>query len=479
MARLRMLIQALILTAASCGAVVADVPDSPFTSLGRGFVDGVNAGSAQIRVKLTREIYSAASLEQIGEARLIELFVRLRAEMGELRFHHVEPTGKYLHVFAQSLKDSQWHDFQFEMAPEVPPRLSKIFFIAEVAEPVYLPNGDIDHPHTLDWLNQYIDTLAAENDFAGAILLARGGGIFFERYVGFADLERTRRIGPDTRMNLGSGNKMFTALAAMQLRDQGRLALTDTLARFFPDYPNQAFIATATVGQLLSHTSGLGDFFDRMDEIAKRRIDRLEQMLPYVYDDSIAFTPGTGFQYSNCGFILAGLLVEKLSGKDYFEYVRQNICLPLGLSNTDSYEMTGSDRTLADPLARSDSGWVRAAHGRRGSSAGGGFSTPRDIFEFARGLKAGTIVSQSTLDEMTQPHNAGLEDSYPYGYGFGLTMRRGKLESYGHGGQAPGVNFEFKYFPAEDLTLVIFCNQDNGAFDDLRKNVTKLITGDR
>jgi hypothetical protein len=101
------------------------------------------------------------------------------------------------------------------------------------------------------------------------------------------------------------------------------------------------------------------------------------------------------------------------------------------------------------------------------------------MLKFARGLKAGTILTAATLSEMTQPRNVGLEDSYPYGYGFGLSLRRGKLESFGHGGQASGVNFEFKYFSAEDLTLVIFCNQDNGAFDDLRKNVTKLITGDR
>jgi CubicO group peptidase (beta-lactamase class C family) len=272
---------------------------------------------------------------------------------------------------------------------------------------------------------------------------------------------------------------MFTALAVMQLRDHGKIRLTDTLVRYFPDIPEYTFLATATVGQLLSHTSGLGDYLDDKYREVWDSISSLKQVIPFVYDDSISFRPGTGFQYSNSGFILAGLIVETVSGGDYFDYIRTHVYQPLGMTQTDSYEMHDADTSLAERLRRSDTGWLRAPHGLRGTSAGGGFSTPRDMLKFALGLKAGRILSLASLNEMTRPKNSKFDSAYPYGSGFELTFRHNKLESFGHGGQAPGVNFDFRYFPDEELTMVVFCNQDNGAFDDLRRNVTRLITGNR
>ncbi|MBK7670272.1 MAG: serine hydrolase [bacterium] len=94
-------------------------------------------------------------------------------------------------------------------------------------------------------------------------------------------------------------------------------------------------------------------------------------------------------------------------------------------------------------------------------------------------MHQGTTLSLASLEEMTVPRNLDLEPAYPYGYGFGLALRRGRVISYGHAGQAPGINFEARYYPDDGITMVIFCNQDNGAYDDLRKNIDKLITGDR
>lgn len=265
----------------------------------------------------------------------------------------------------------------------------------------------------------------------------------------------------------------------MKLRDAGKLQLTDTLIKYFPDFPNQEFVRTATVGQLLSHRSGLGDFFGADYEKFWDSITEIEQMLPFVYDDTLAFHPGTGFQYSNSGFILAGLIVEKASGMNYFDYIRKSIYMPLGMRNTDSYLRSDTGIALAEPLVRSDTEWKRARQGRRGSSAGGGYSTARDMLIFARGLTRGEIVDGAALAIMTTPKNAGLDDSYPYGYGFTLNVKGQRVISYGHGGIAPGVNFELQYFQAEDITMILFSNQDNGAYDDLRKNIIKLITGDR
>ncbi|MDX9857930.1 MAG: serine hydrolase domain-containing protein [candidate division Zixibacteria bacterium] len=228
-----------------------------------------------------------------------------------------------------------------------------------------------------------------------------------------------------------------------------------------------------------SHTAGLGDYWTDTYERAWDSISQVEQMMPFVHVDTPTFAPGTKFQYSNSGFILAGAIIQKMASADYFDYVREHIYRPLGMTETDSYLKLSSDTTLAEPLSKGKTGWVEASHGLRGSSAGGGYSTPRDMLRFMRGLKNGTVLKESSVAEMITPKNSGLEDKFPYGYGFTLGLKGQRVVSYGHGGQAPGINFEARYFPEVDVTFIIFSNQDSGAYDDLKKNIEKLITGDR
>jgi CubicO group peptidase (beta-lactamase class C family) len=465
-----------ILTRSQTGAANDDLQTD---SLGRAFVAGVNSTSPEERRNIVKRIYAQTTVTELGEDRLTGLFRQMFDNYGKLTYHHTEIIGSSLHVFARAETNNQWHDFQFRLNSGNQLRLRQLAFIADVAEPVYLPNGGITSPFTLQWLNNYIDKLVQENDLAASVLIAKGDSIIFERYVGYADAARKRRIGPSTRMNLGSGNKIFTAISVMQLRDEGKLKLTDTLYQYFPDFPDKRFAASATIQNLLTHTSGLRDYWDNNYEKKWGHVTKLEQVLPFVYDDSIAFVPGTQFQYSNSGFIMAGLIVEKVSGEDYFDYVREHIFKPFGMSNTDSFDMDNGDTTLADGLSKSDSGWTNARHGRRGTSAGGGFSTPRDMLKFSRGLNEGNVLAPSTLKEMTEVRTGDLKSPFPYGYGLMLNLKDTRLRSFGHEGIAPGVNFAFQYYPAQDLTFVIFCNQDNGAYDDLRKNITKLITGDR
>lgn len=451
---------------------------SELNKLGSIFVESVNQPRGSQRDSLLRLLHTsekvASNLGKINDA-----FDRYHATYAPLALHHCERTGKYLHLFAMSEKDEQWRDFQFLLSETSPIRMEHLVFIAEVTEPVYLPNGSIDQEPTLQWLRQYIATLVSENDLSAAILIAKGSQIIFEQNVGFADAKKQRPIGPTTQFCLASGNKMFTALSVMKLRDQKKLSLSDPLIRYFPDYPDKSFAEAATAGQLISHTSGLGDFFGESYFDAMDTIVQLNHMLPFVLDDSIAFKPGTQFQYSNSGFILAGLVIEQVSGQNYYDYVRDQIYRPSGMihSNTDAWHDSMTIRAI--PLKRDGSGWTPSPIGKRGSSAGGGFSTTREILLFSRALAEGKIVSPATLKEMTTPKNLGMEDRFPYGYGFELAISNNRLVSYGHGGIADGVNFEFRCFPADDLTLVIFSNQNNGAYDDLKKNTIKLITGDR
>lgn len=149
------------------------------------------------------------------------------------------------------------------------------------------------------------------------------------------------------------------------------------------------------------------------------------------------------------------------------------------MRDTGLFPFDDRDPSQAQRLARDEKrAWRTAAHGYRGSSAGGGLSTSADMLRFARGLVGHRIVSARMLDDMTTSKTSGLPGSpMAYGYGFILTQR--PVRSFGHGGIASGVNFEFRYFPESDITVIAFSNQDNGAYDDLRRNTIKLITGER
>lgn len=488
--RQRLLDGLFLLLAALLSFSPASASDAriPAETYGRRFVEAVNSGDADTRLAGVREVFCRATLEERGEASLADGLARLGADYGHLEFHHAEVSEfrlgdsvrRSLHVFARSAKRDQWLDLQFHLEPDPPHRILQLVFIADVAEPVFLPPGGLNDPVTLDWLNDYVDRLAEDEDLSGAILVAAGDRPVFERYFGYADPERSVPCSAKTRFNLGSGNKMFTALGVALLVEDGLLELETPLEKFFPDLGDAAWRGEATVENLLSHTSGVAEYWTDETDLALTRTTTLGEIYPFVRQAGIEFEPGTQCTYSNSNFILAGLIIEQVSGGDYFDFIRSRIYAPAEMKDTDSYRTDGSVQNLAVPLTGEPRDWRLARRGRRGSSAGGGYSTARDILRFSRALVEGKIVPPAVLREMTRSHTEGIpEAQMDYGLGFIRERSADGVPSFGHGGIASGVNFEYRYFPRSDITLVAFSNQDNGAYDSLRKTVTKLITGER
>jgi CubicO group peptidase (beta-lactamase class C family) len=174
-----------------------------------------------------------------------------------------------------------------------------------------------------------------------------------------------------------------------------------------------------------------------------------------------------------------GAIIEKVTGKDYFAFVKENILDKAGMNYSGYFNK--ETKNVVSPLIRSDKkdNWVEVERGKgKGSSAGGSYSNVSDMLKFSNALRSGLIVSKETLKNMISIKNNNMVATEDYGYGFIIQKFDNEL-SYGHGGTAKGVNFEFRYFPNSDITLVIFSNQDNGAYDDLKRNTIKLITGER
>jgi len=452
------------------------------------FVAALQVASASEREAIVQQIFSEEALVNPGKEKLVGFVNRMQQNFSPLEYHHSEVAttelspgniSRVLHIYLRKKGNVMWSDLQMYLDAAPPHKIKSVVFIAEVAEPVSLPNGDITQKPTLDWLNQYVQKLVKENDLYGSAFIAQGDKVLFEQYFGYADAAKTKPVNPQTLFNLGSGNKMFTALAIVKLQEQGKLQFSDPLTRWFPDFPDPEKAKKVTIHHLLSHTSGIGEFWTPVTEAEMRQCTTWQQLMGIIYRIGFQFEPGTEARYSNSNFILLGAILEKVSGRDYFDFIADFIYESAGMQQSGSFEYDLAARSIAMPLSRDEKeGWKEAKHGKRGSPTGGGYSNARDLLLFAKGLKNNAFVSAQSLKTMTADKTSGLKEAFPYGYGF-IPQKNGGMFSYGHGGIAPGVNLEFRYFPADDITLVVFCNQDNGAFDDLKKNMIRLITGER
>ncbi len=204
-------------------------------------------------------------------------------------------------------------------------------------------------------------------------------------------------------------------------------------------------------------TSGMGDMFTpAFEEADPNSIRSLDDYLDKFEADSLLFEPGEKFGYSNAGYIVLGLIIEAVTGKDYYEYVQQNLFEPLGMNNTGWYHGDSLYETVATAYYDQDSlgNWSENPYlVMKGSSAGGGYSTVNDLLIFARALVNGKVVSQSTFEEMKK-------DRFENGYGYGLSLRNlnGQFV-FGHNGGFPGVSGEVDIFPEKDLYAISLSNR--------------------
>lgn len=251
-------------------------------------------------------------------------------------------------------------------------------------------------------LSSSLDTLSRGGRFAGVAVLAKGDRVVFQRAYGMADRTTNRPNNLETGFNLGSINKVFTQIAIMQLAAAGKVDLDSTLGKYWPDYPNQEVARKVTIRQLLRHTSGIGgNIFDPPASGRRNDIRGLKDYLPLFVKAPMQFEPGTHNTYSNAGYVVLGLLVERLSGEDYYGYVRRHIFEPAGMTRTDSFAVDSLPPNTAIGYTRGDQDAPADApvHSNasdlpgRGSSAGGGYSTAQDLKKFLKALRERRIPS--------------------------------------------------------------------------------------
>lgn len=328
----------------------------------------------------------------------------------------------------------------------------------------------------------YVGQLVAEEKFSGALLIAKDGKPLLTQAFGLASIAHQVPNRIDTKFNLGSMNKMFTAVAIAQLAEEGKLAFEDQIAKHLPDYPNQGVATQVTIHHLLTHTSGLADYFnDKFTEASRARFRTVQDFFPLFVDEPLQFAPGSQWAYSNSNFIVLGSIVEAVSGQSYFDYVREHIYQPAGMINTDAYELDHEIPNLATGYTRApgESEWRNNLfeHVIKGGPAGGGYSTVEDLFHFAQALTTHQLLSADMTTLVTTGKVAlpGRTDAQ-YAYGFGEELVNG-FRRFGHNGGFPGINSQLNVYPELGYVVAVMGNYDPPAASRIAERIGKLITG--
>jgi CubicO group peptidase (beta-lactamase class C family) len=316
-------------------------------------------------------------------------------------------------------------------------------------------------------LGAFLDRLTEAEAFSGTALLARNGQVVFEAARGIADRNHGVPMRLDSKLNLGSMNKMFTAVVIGQLVDEGKLSFQDPVSKYLEGRGwTKADLSKVRIEHLLSHTSGLGSYFnDAYQRTARQLLRRVDDYKPLVAEETLAFEPGTRWQYSNTGFLLAGAVIEAVTARDYFDVVRERVYAKAGMTGSDAYDIDLVVPNLAVGYSRertpAGAGWRANSfeHVIRGGPAGGGYSTARDLLAFAEAMRSGRLVSPATAERLwTAKPDLGSPE---YGFGFGVG-RDALGRTAGHSGGFPGIASVLDIYPDSGWTIVVLSNVDGG-----------------
>jgi CubicO group peptidase (beta-lactamase class C family) len=310
-----------------------------------------------------------------------------------------------------------------------------------------------------------------------AALVAIKGQIVYKKAFGMANLELNVPMQPDMVFRIGSITKQFTAIAILQLMEQGKLSLQDEITKFIPDYPTQAY--KITIEHLLTHTSGIKSLTN-VPEFGKYIKEDLKpaEVLEKFKNQPMEFAPGTKFNYNNSGFFLLGYIIEKITGKTYQEYIEENFFKPLGMTNS----LYGSDKKIiknraygyqpdGDGFANADYLSMLLPY-----SAGSIMSTVEDLYKWNRALISYKLVKKETLEKAFTEYKLTNGKGTSYGYGWFLSKLQGS-PTIEHGGGINGYLTDAIYLPAEDVFVAVFSNSTGKSPDLVSEKIAAIAIG--
>ena len=325
----------------------------------------------------------------------------------------------------------------------------------------YTPTpGKIDQQESRLYYNKlsaFFDSSLLKTGFNGGIIVAKNGNIIYEKYAGRIDFRKNDTLTDSTSMHIASTSKTFTSIAVLRLVQENKLSLDDTLNKFFPEFPYSGI----TIKMLLSHRSGLPNYLYFMSNSKwdKKKFATNEDMLQMLYADkpNKVFSPNSRFSYCNTNFVLLAMIIEKVTGKTYPEYMQQHFFGPLQMKHT--YVFTLKDTLTATPSFNYngnywDFDFLDGTYGDKNI-----YSTPQDLLKWDQALYTDQIISGAMKDSAFAPHSFENPSVHNYGLGWRLQLLpNGKKVVY-HFGKWHGFNAAFARLMDEKVTIIILGNK--------------------
>lgn len=471
---------AFFLFVAPVMAQTAAAPQLPNTPVGQrvaAYIKAFNSGDEQLMRAFLAENVSPHGLQRRSLDERVGIYKQMRGNMETMELRRVlEANDSAVTVLIQT-KKGQWFEIGFQFEAESPHKLLSLRVEDREAPPAgsqantEAPITPLTEGEALALVEKHLNELVAADEFSGAVIIAKGDRPVLQKAYGLASLEYNVPNRIDTKFNLGSINKIFTQVAIGQLVEQGKLSFDDTLGKHLPDYPNRAAADKVTIRHLLDMASGIGDFFGaEFDAMPKDRLRTIKDFLPLFAAKPLEFEPGTKHQYSNGGYIVLGAIIEKVSGQDYYDYVRAAIFKPAGMQNTDWYEADFPTPNMASGYTREGMPGKKARRNNlytrpaKGNPAGGGYSTAEDLFKFALALQSGKLRQP----DFRKPTDGEAKNSHP--------GNAAVFQGLGIAGGAPGINALLLVGAADKgYTVIVMSNYDPPSAVEAGKKIRALL----
>jgi D-alanyl-D-alanine carboxypeptidase len=361
----------------------------------------------------------------------------------------------------QERNSDQFARFTMDVEAEAPHKITR-FDLNAIPRPAEFPVERLSQNELLAALLEKLDKDSAADKFAGAVIVAKDGKVIFKGAYGMADREKKIPNVLETKFRIGSMNKMFTATSILQLVQAGKIALSDPMGKYITDYPNKEVASKVTIQHLLTHTGGTSDIFGPEFDAHRKELKTLQDYVNLYGKRNVEFEPGSRWEYSNYGFLLLGVVVERVSGKSYYDYVNENIYGPAG--------MTASGSLTEDQMVANRSiGYTHAGGGGlqpntdtlpyRGTSAGGGYSTVEDLLKFANAVTSHKLLDAKNTELLTTG-KVNTARGVKYAFGFMDDDTDATMRHFGHGGGAPGMNGDLEVYPQNGYVIAVLSNLD-------------------
>ena len=309
--------------------------------------------------------------------------------------------------------------------------------------------------------DNYVDALMSRyaGDVPGASLLViKDGKTVIRRGYGIADMEKHIKATPATNYRLASVTKQFTAAGILRLNQDGKLHLDDSIRRFLPELP--ASDAAITVRDLLCHRSGLIDYEDLVPEDATAQIDDNDVLRMIASQRGLYFTPGNAHRYSNGGFVLLGLIIQRVSGMDLADFMKQRIFTPLGMQHTLMYEHTRGPQVSDRAYGYSEAGgkWTQTDQSVTSATRGDGgiYSNIDDFAKWDAALYDNRLLNDASRKLLFGSHDPLDDPDTDYGFGWRISG-----DSVWHSGESMGFRNVIIRWPQQHVTVVILSNRNH------------------